>query len=100
MSYEKHHWTTGEKITPAALNNIEQGLSEGNVFMIEVNNNVLNKTYAEIKNAFFKGKKCILFSNGMYELVSVVKEYSDEFCINNIFISYEYNGYPAMQGAD
>ena len=95
MSYEKHHWTTGEKITPAALNNIEQGLSEGNVFMIEVNNNTLNKTFAEIKNAFLKGKKCIIQDNGRYTLVDSMTEDSYRYKVNS-YSSEDYNGYPAI----
>lgn len=52
MAYEKNTWQSGDVVTSAKLNNIENGIASGGVVICTLDeNNHLDKTYAELKTA-------------------------------------------------
>lgn len=59
MSYEKHTWETGETITAEKLNNLEQGITNAGILVVngvydeQANTVTLDKTWQEIFNAPF-----------------------------------------------
>ena len=50
MSYTKNIWKSGDTVTSAKLNNMEEGIAAASngVFVVNDNEGVLDKTYAEI----------------------------------------------------
>ena len=69
MSYTKQTWTNGETITDTKLNHMEDGIESaggGGTFIVEkaydaqLNGDVLNKTWAEIKNAYDNGSMILI----------------------------------------
>lgn len=58
MSYEKQTWVTGDIITADKLNHIEDGVANKTLILnriIEFPFQKLDKTFGEIKDAFFSG---------------------------------------------
>lgn len=53
MSYEPTVWKDGDLVTSAKLNKLEQGVTAASngIFIVNDNENVLDKTYAEIAAA-------------------------------------------------
>ena len=51
MSYTKTTWSDGDVITAEKLNNIESGVENAGIFIVNANEGVLNKTWQEIYNA-------------------------------------------------
>lgn len=58
MGYEKNIWSTGDTITAAKLNNIEQGIADGGVLIVNLtyddqtgDPDGLDKTWQEIHDA-------------------------------------------------
>lgn len=50
MAYSRHEWETGDVVSVARLNNIEDGVEASSriEFVSVINNSYLNKTYNEI----------------------------------------------------
>ena len=56
MAYTPNTWATGDTITAAKLNNMEQGIASaggGGVFIVNESNGTLDKTWQEISDAGF-----------------------------------------------
>lgn len=54
MSYTPNTWQTGDTITAAKLNNMEQGIaSAGGVLIVNESNKTLDKTWQTISDAGF-----------------------------------------------
>lgn len=51
MAYTKNTWASGDVVTSAKLNNIENGIASGGVLVVTDTNGVLDKTWAEIVGA-------------------------------------------------
>lgn len=63
MSYEPTNWKTGDVVTSAKLNKLENAVAgAGGVLVINDQNNTLDKTYQEIENAFANKMLCVVFS--------------------------------------
>ena len=67
MAYEKQTWKTGDVITEEKLNHMEDGISNvGGIFFVKstysitANQNVLDKTWQEIKDAFSNGNVVVI----------------------------------------
>ena len=72
MSYNKHTWETGETITAEKLNNLEDGIDDiSDVLIANISYTgsatVLDKTYAEFKNALLRGQTVIICQEDIYE---------------------------------
>lgn len=63
MSYEKETWATGDTITAAKLNNMEDGIANVDPFIITMTEEGVvvssDKTWREIYTAFRAGRVCI-----------------------------------------
>ena len=87
MSYEKQTWATGDVITAAKLNHMEDGIAGvcGLVVLCTVTAGendaetyTLNKTYSEISSAFLNGKNVNIYSSGDNgKSVQVLKAFGD-----------------------
>lgn len=64
MSYEPTNWKTGDVVTSAKLNKLEQGVASGAMIVTGYNtisgNGTLNKTWQEIYDAASQGKSVVL----------------------------------------
>lgn len=90
MAYDPTVWKSGDTITSAKLNKLENGLAEasgggtgGNVLMINIISEgstlTMDKTYAEIKSAFMNGLViCIQSAYGGNLMALVTYVYDDE----------------------
>ena len=64
MAYTPNTWATGDTITAAKLNNMEQGIANAGVFYItatwddSANGYVLDKTVTQIEAAYANGQLC------------------------------------------
>lgn len=66
MSYTPNTWQTGDTITAAKLNKMEQGIANaggggGGVLAIADNNGTLNKTWQEITDALKSGTLPVIY---------------------------------------
>ncbi len=72
MAYTKNTWATGDIVTSAKLNHMEDGIASGAVMVVRVNsttdgNNIvyiLDKTWQEIYDAIDSGLFCFLLEGG------------------------------------
>lgn len=57
MAYEKNTWASGDVVTSAKLNNIENGIASGGVLQVNITENdqvySTDKTWQEMKDATF-----------------------------------------------
>ena len=53
MAYTPTTWQTGDTITAAGLNKMEQGIANAGVLAVTDNNRTLDKTWQEIHDATF-----------------------------------------------
>ena len=62
MAYSRHEWETGDVVSVARLNNIEDGVEASSrlEFVSIINNSYLNKTYNEIVEMLESGTLPIL----------------------------------------
>lgn len=95
MSYTQHEWTTGETITAAKLNNLEEGIQEaaqsggGGSLIVHYNNetNLMDKTVQEIYDAMTSGTPAYLeYIYGM-----PVTDYITEYSLAPISCVYTYD---------
>ena len=64
MAYEPTQWKTGDVVTSAKLNKLENAVANGGeILVINVQNDTLDKTYQEIEDAFVNKMLCVVFSN-------------------------------------
>ena len=74
MAYTPNTWATGDTITAARLNNMEQGIANSGVFRIEATwdddagGYVLDKTLAEISAAYSSGRTCKIYGEVVSEI--------------------------------
>ena len=68
MSYTPTSWSTGDTITAAAMNKIENGIANAGggdiLFDIGVEDNILDKTWTEILTALSSGKVARVIGSG------------------------------------
>lgn len=105
MSYTPTTWTTGDVITAAKLNKIEEGIANagaGGLLQVQVNNGTLDKTWKEITDAPFSVVKD---SDGVVYLYMGGFSEDGEYCVNywsyglshpGLFIADSQDGYPVL----
>ncbi len=103
MAYTPTTWHGGDVLSAEAMNKIEQGISNAEntsgVFIIiaegDGNNYTLNKTYAEIKEAYISGKQCLIkYDDNSY--CSVIQLSSNNIQTRNTnFSASTVNDYPS-----
>lgn len=117
MAYEKNTWQTGDVVTAAKLNNMENGIADANTMIINVSEQgVMDKTWLEIHTALSSGKRVITIvtyeefeSVEQYRTVSAGKNediYGVNIAlidptgavINKNFDTDSQNGYPSHSG--
>lgn len=95
MAYDPTNWKSGDVVTAAKLNKLEQGVANsGGVLVVGVNSEtgVLDKTWQEIHDAAATG--CVLLVNDMgeelinYPLVNVWQDSSEEHIYGASFFYY------------
>ena len=59
MSYTKQTWATGDTITAAKLNHMEDGIAGGGALMANLVGDALDKTWSEIDTAIRNGIPCL-----------------------------------------
>lgn len=91
MAYTKNTWATGDIVTSAKLNHMEDGIESGNsalICLITPETGYLDKTFGEILDAFASGKMVILHtsspagesdrSEGYFIMPWISHSYADE----------------------
>ena len=77
MSYTPYTWHTGDIITAERLINITtEAYNYNKFFIIYNNNNILDLTFNEIKEAFLAGKNCVIYNStqNYYQKVCEINE--------------------------
>lgn len=76
MAYEKTEWKNGDIITDEKLNHMEDGIVNSNsILVLHENAGALDKTFAEIEDAFDSGKLILVYlpnNNGRRFVTMVV----------------------------
>lgn len=117
MAYTPTEWQSGDIVTSAKLNKIEEGIAAGGAVIITDNGTQLDKTYAEIYALVNSGTPCYIKYNldgsqsdkdtdYMYQTalmpIVAVKKYSTTYRIYascsyaSSIGSLEYVGYPSI----
>lgn len=109
MSYEPTNWKTGDVVTSAKLNKLENGVAgAGGALAVHANDNTLDKTWQEIYDALAGGKYVFLLDvDG--EMVSQRRFISTSFDdrhggytveteTEQQYISDSSDGYPSITG--
>ena len=112
MAYTPNTWATGDTITAAKLNNMEQGIANSGVFFIEAtwddnaNEYVLDKTLAEISAAYSSGRICKIVGGIDSEMQVAVAPFGTLYAItpvttvdifSNVLISTYYDVNPQTE---
>lgn len=97
MSYTPYTWHTGDIITAERLNNISAEAFNNNQFFIIYNNNdVLDLTFNEIKEAFLSGKNCVIYNSAQNSYQKVYQINENNYSINyDTYSATSGTGYPA-----
>ena len=108
MSYEKQTWQTGDTVTSAKLNHMEDGIaSAGGASALIVTNTdgTLDKTWQEIHDAI--PLVWVTDGEGGYNLAGAAYEDEGDYCVNVIepqpagnhiitYVADSASGYPAI----
>ena len=106
MSYTPTEWKSGDVVTSAKLNKIEEGIaSSGGVLVVGISDGALNKTWQEIHDAGF----AVTFGDGVtcgyMTSISIAAE-DGEYLVSfwtygqgdpMLFIADSADGYPVLQ---
>ncbi len=101
MSYEPTNWKSGDVVTSAKLNKLEQGVANaGGVLIVSsTQEGVLNKTWQEIHDAMLTSLVAIVMSNGNAVMTMLVTgvEVSGSYKVvagETLFIASSADDYP------
>lgn len=103
MSYTPNTWKSGDVVTSAKLNNIEQGIANAAPMIVHNNNDTLDKTWQEIHDA---APLVWLFNGESYAPLAKINSEGNNFfgsffdVQSNIvyaFLSSSADGYPTVQ---
>ena len=106
MAYEPTNWKTGDVVTSAKLNKLENAVANSGILAVHVSDNVLDKTWQELLDAISSGILCIIFgSNGSEANANIITDvYADdgEYSVvcgeSNLYSADSSNGYPVYIG--
>ena len=101
--YEPKEWKCGDTITADDLNHMEQGIADGgggSALIVTKNDNVLDKTWQEIYDAFVGGRIILIHTNdtSAYELVTLVAGDAEGGYTVNGYRADNPNDYPVEEG--
>lgn len=110
MAYTKNTWATGDIVTSAKLNHMEDGIanSGGGVMVINDTDNTLDKTWQEIYDAMAQGILCVVRKDeGTLEsgieayIVTIVYLSGEEYMVGiskdeNPYTASSATGYPKI----
>lgn len=112
MAYDPTVWKSGDTITSAKLNKLENGLAEasgggtgGGVLVVNDNNGTLDKTWKEISDAFDAGMLVHVYINEDGNLVKIILNMTitnnvDMFGVlvnSDTYDTDTENGYPRLK---
>jgi len=102
MSYEPTTWKSGDTVTSAKLNKIEQGIANAGVLIVSDNNGTLDHTYAEIIAGY-----SVMTSEGNYAILAQAAESEGAYIVvfvqlgqsltPFIYAATSEDGYPVIQ---
>lgn len=72
MAYEPTAWKSGDVVSTAKLNKLENGVANAVLIVHADVDGKLDKTWAEMRNAYFAA---IVFDNGLHVYVDYPSEY-------------------------
>lgn len=112
MSYEKQTWQTGDVVTSAKLNHMEDGIAAGGVLVVNVTYDAetevstCDKTAGEMWAACLSGGVVLLQTDGVvtyYDTIASASEQSDGYrfsdaALNLLLSAATANDYPATSG--
>ena len=110
MAYDPTVWKSGDTITSAKLNKLENGLAEasgggtgGGVLVVNDNNGTLDKTWKEINDAYTLGTAVLIsrFNGTAVFAVQASGLKDGSYAIQIVGVAYVTNtedGYPVAQG--
>lgn len=101
MSYTRHTWASGDVVSAARLNNIEDGIEGGGGLVVTATKNgdtwTLDKTAGEIYQAFTSGMAVILTKTDVFDGTDVIYHHilaccqMDDGGYNYVFVFFDYN---------
>lgn len=102
MAYTKNTWETGDIVSSAKLNHMEDGIADaGGVMVINVTDNAFDKTWQEIHDAMDQGKMCVVrkdLGGGItHSIVDSVMELGEKHTVGvgeNTYSVTSATGYP------
>ena len=101
MSYTPNTWKSGDVVTSAKLNNMEQGIANAGAMIVHNDDDTLDKTWQEIHDA---APLVWLFINGNYvQMTSIdIEGFYVGFYDASGATAYDYeassaDGYPVLQ---
>lgn len=110
MSYEPTNWKSGDTVTSAKLNKMEQGIANagggGGAFIVNDVEGTLDKTWQEIFDAMSTSVAFVSYKSETeidYGIVeAAINGGSDEYTINagaiGMYTTDSADGYPAVEG--
>lgn len=101
MSYTPINWQTGDQITAAKLNAMDQGIANAGVLTVHSTNNTLDKTWQEINDSPFS---VLLSDDGFFLFMGAFEEDGDYWVTYwafglaepLVFITNSASGYPTL----
>ena len=76
--YQKTNWQSGDTITAAKLNNIENGIAGGGVLVVTDTDGILDKTWQEIADSTWAVLKVEMMDEGFYGYSPFIQYGNDE----------------------
>lgn len=109
MAYEKNTWVTGDIVTSAKLNHMEDGIEGAyEVMVIDDTDGTLDKTWQEIYDAMSQGKLCVVRTDkgdleggitaNMVTSIYFTSEEGAVYAGQATYITSSTTGYPASDG--
>ena len=119
MSYEPTNWKTGDVVTSAKLNKLENGVADaGGVLLVnavdheDITKLVLDQTYNTIREAILAGKVVIIrdikspgtaYETDTIYSLQYVQSSNEEYQVvtmNDIYVTHDPDGYPSKYYGD
>lgn len=67
MAYTPTEWATGDTVSADKLNNIENGIKALNTLVVKIIDNVMNRTFKQISDAYKVGHPVIILDESTNE---------------------------------
>jgi hypothetical protein len=104
MSYTPTNWKSGDVVTSAKLNKLEQGVANagGGALVVTATNGTLDKTYQEVHDAMASSGAVLANQVGNYTLFAFagsngLGQYHVDTAMGDEFYTDSADGYPSKQ---